>query len=109
MLTVKSDDVVGRVKTYEAIVKGEDIQEPGVPESFKVLVKELQSLASRRGAQRGRGAIQFAEDVSAAIRCPTGHQPGRVRGLDDKRGHRSGSPAARDASCRIRGVKENDA
>ena len=44
LLTVKSDDVVGRVKAYEAIVKGEDIQEPGVPESFKVLVKELQSL-----------------------------------------------------------------
>jgi len=43
-LTVKSDDVVGRVKTYEAIVKGEDVIEPGVPESFKVLVKELQSL-----------------------------------------------------------------
>jgi DNA-directed RNA polymerase subunit beta len=44
ILTVKSDDVVGRVKTYEAIVKGENIPEPGVPESFKVLVKELQSL-----------------------------------------------------------------
>jgi DNA-directed RNA polymerase subunit beta len=44
MLTVKSDDVAGRVKTYEAIVKGEQIQEPGVPESFRVLVKELQSL-----------------------------------------------------------------
>ena len=44
MLTVKSDDVVGRVKTYEAIVKGENIPQPGVPESFKVLVKELQSL-----------------------------------------------------------------
>jgi DNA-directed RNA polymerase subunit beta len=44
MLTVKSDDVVGRVKTYEAIVKGEAIQEAGVPESFKVLIKELQSL-----------------------------------------------------------------
>lgn len=44
LLTVKSDDVVGRVKTYEAIVKGENIQEPGVPESFKVLVRELQSL-----------------------------------------------------------------
>ena len=44
MLTVKSDDVTGRVKTYEAIVKGEEILEPGVPESFKVLVKELQSL-----------------------------------------------------------------
>ena len=45
LLTVKSDDVVGRVKTYEAIVKGENIPEPTVPESFKVLVKELQSLA----------------------------------------------------------------
>jgi len=45
ILTVKSDDVVGRVKTYESIVKGENIPEPGVPESFKVLIKELQSLA----------------------------------------------------------------
>jgi len=45
ILTVKSDDVVGRVKTYEAIVKGENIMEPGIPESFKVLIRELQSLA----------------------------------------------------------------
>jgi DNA-directed RNA polymerase subunit beta len=45
ILTVKSDDVVGRVKTYEAIVKGENVPEPGIPESFKVLIKELQSLA----------------------------------------------------------------
>ena len=45
ILTVKSDDVVGRVKTYEAIIKGENIPEPGIPESFKVLLKELQSLA----------------------------------------------------------------
>ena len=45
MLTVKSDDIVGRVKTYEAIVKGENIPQPGVPESFKVLIKELQALA----------------------------------------------------------------
>jgi DNA-directed RNA polymerase subunit beta len=44
ILTVKSDDVVGRVKTYEAVVKGENVPEPGVPESFKVLIKELQSL-----------------------------------------------------------------
>jgi DNA-directed RNA polymerase subunit beta len=44
ILTVKSDDVVGRVKTYEAIIKGDNIPEPGVPESFKVLLKELQSL-----------------------------------------------------------------
>ena len=45
ILTVKSDDVIGRVKTYEAIIKGENIPEPGIPESFKVLLKELQSLA----------------------------------------------------------------
>ena len=44
ILTVKSDDIVGRVKTYEAIVKGQNIPTPGVPESFKVLVKEFQSL-----------------------------------------------------------------
>ena len=46
ILTVKSDDVIGRVKTYEAIVKGENIPAPGIPESFKVLIKELQSLGS---------------------------------------------------------------
>ena len=45
MMTVKSDDINGRVKTYEAIVKGENIPEPGTPESFKVLTKELQALA----------------------------------------------------------------
>ena len=44
-LTVKSDDIIGRVQTYEAIVKGENIPEPGIPESFKVLIKEMQSLA----------------------------------------------------------------
>jgi DNA-directed RNA polymerase subunit beta len=44
MLTIKSDDVTGRVRTYEAIVKGEEIQDPGAPESFRVLIKELQSL-----------------------------------------------------------------
>ena len=45
ILTVKSDDVIGRVKTYEAIIKGDNISEPGIPESFKVLLKELQALA----------------------------------------------------------------
>ena len=44
MLTVKSDDVIGRVKTYESIIKGEDVIQPGIPESFHVLIKELQSL-----------------------------------------------------------------
>ena len=54
LLTVKSDDVMGRVQTYEAIVKGEDIQPPGVPESFKVLIKELQPRPVGRDARRQR-------------------------------------------------------
>ncbi len=45
ILTIKSDDIVGRVKTYESIVKGLNVPKPGIPESFKVLIKELQSLA----------------------------------------------------------------
>jgi DNA-directed RNA polymerase subunit beta len=65
ILTVKSDDVVGRVKTYEAIVKGEDIMEPGVPESFKVLVKELQSLGINvEVLNEDEQRIQFVEDTS---------------------------------------------
>ena len=65
MLTVKSDDVAGRVKTYEAIVKGEDIMETGVPESFKVLVKELQSLGINVEARNSdEQKIQFVEDSS---------------------------------------------
>src|SRR2546427_6727454 len=65
ILTVKSDDVVGRVKTYEAIVKGENIMEPGVPESFKVLVKELQSLGINvEVLNEDEQAVQFVEDTS---------------------------------------------
>jgi DNA-directed RNA polymerase subunit beta len=65
ILTVKSDDVVGRVKTYEAIVKGENILEPGVPESFKVLVKELQSLGINvEVLNEDEQKIQFVEDTS---------------------------------------------
>src|SRR5918911_2523464 len=66
ILTVKSDDVVGRVKTYEAIVKGEDIQAPGVPESFKVLIKELQALGLNvEILNENEEEITFREDVSA--------------------------------------------
>jgi DNA-directed RNA polymerase subunit beta len=73
MLTVKSDDVVGRVKTYEAIVKGEDIVEPGVPESFKVLVKELQSLGINVEAlNEDEQKIQFVEDTSNDVRPELG-------------------------------------
>ena len=67
MLTVKSDDVVGRVKTYEAIVKGENVPEPGVPEGFKVLVKELQSLGlDVRLYTQDNTEIDLKEDVEEA-------------------------------------------
>jgi DNA-directed RNA polymerase subunit beta len=63
LLTVKSDDVMGRVQTYEAIVKGEEIQAPGVPESFKVLIKELQSLGLNvEILNENDEEIRFAED-----------------------------------------------
>jgi DNA-directed RNA polymerase subunit beta len=65
LLTVKSDDVVGRVKTYEAIVKGEDVLEPGVPESFKVLVKELQSLGLSVEVSNDEGGnVSFIDETA---------------------------------------------
>jgi len=68
MLTVKSDDVVGRVKTYESIVKGEEIVEAGVPESFKVLVKELRSLGlSIEVINEDDETVEFSEDTSHEI------------------------------------------
>ena len=70
ILTVKSDDIVGRVKTYEAIVKGENIPEPGVPESFKVLLKELQSLALDI-----RVLNQNGEEVNLSALCNDDDQP----------------------------------
>ena len=77
MLTIKSDDTVGRVKAYEAIVKGENIAEPSIPESFKVLLKEMQSLAL---------------DVNVQVR-------GGRRRRDPRRGRR---PAARRRGARHR-------
>ena len=68
MLTVKSDDVQGRVKTYEAIVKGEPVEEPGIPASFRVLVKELQSLGL---------AVEAIDDAGDIIRF--GKQDDRAR------------------------------
>jgi DNA-directed RNA polymerase subunit beta len=62
LLTIKSDDVLGRVKVYEAIVKGENIPEPGIPESFKVLVKEMQSLGLNVEVMSGDGkAIEMRD------------------------------------------------
>ena len=69
ILTVKSDDVVGRVKTYEAIVKGDNIPEPGIPESFKVLLKELQSLGlDVRVLREDNTEVEIMETVDYAIR-----------------------------------------
>ena len=80
ILTVKSDDVVGRVKTYEAIVKGQNIPTPGVPESFKVLIKELQALAlDIRVLDENHQEIEIRElddeddDLDDAL--PAGHEP----------------------------------
>ena len=79
LLTVKSDDVVGRVKTYEAIVKGEDIQEPGVPESFKVLVKELQSLGLAVEVLNEEEERVMLAETSAARPAGAGDRPQRIR------------------------------
>ena len=63
MLTVKSDDVQGRVNTYEAIVKGEPIEEPSIPASFRVLVKELQSLGlAVEAINEGGDVVKFGKD-----------------------------------------------
>jgi DNA-directed RNA polymerase subunit beta len=92
MLTIKSDDTVGRVKAYEAIVKGENIAEPSIPESFKVLLKEMQSLALDVGvvSEEGQHAelrdedddlLRAAEELGidlSGVRAPTGELSGEV-------------------------------
>ena len=95
MLTIKSDDTVGRVKAYEAIVKGENIAEPSIPESFKVLLKEMQSLAldvqrALGGRRRGRGARGGRR--AAARRGGARHRP-----LTRLAARRGAEPAADDA------------
>jgi len=94
ILTVKSDDVIGRVKTYEAIVKGENIPEPGVPESFKVLVKELQSLAlDVRLLSEENKEIEIKEkeeDVGEGLKDLESELPGSEfleNDADDNEGH----------------------
>ena len=62
LLTIKSDDITGRVKTYEAIVKGENIQAPGIPESFRVLAKEMQSLALNVEVLNAAGQVVTLKD-----------------------------------------------
>ncbi|ROR65976.1 DNA-directed RNA polymerase subunit beta [Agrococcus jenensis] len=69
LLTIKSDDIVGRVKVYEAIVKGENIQEPGIPESFKVLMKEMQSLCLNVEVLNAAGElVTLRDDEDEALR-----------------------------------------
>ncbi|MEG1704594.1 MAG: DNA-directed RNA polymerase subunit beta, partial [Niameybacter sp.] len=80
ILTIKSDDVVGRVKTYEAIVKGENIPEPGIPESFKVLLKELQSLAlDVRVLTSDMDEVEIKESAEEGIVVA----PVNIEGLED--------------------------
>ena len=106
VLTTKSDDVTGRAKTYEAIVKGEDILPPGVPESFKVLVKELQSLGLAVEVINEEEKAVQAEKVEEAAEPETK--------LEEKPVVADGSPEAVPASAEKvdapeRGVKEKDA
>ncbi|HLS00364.1 MAG TPA: DNA-directed RNA polymerase subunit beta, partial [Beutenbergiaceae bacterium] len=70
LLTIKSDDVTGRVKVYEAVVKGENIPEPGIPESFKVLVKEMQSLCLNVEVLSSDGShVEFRDDDESVYRA----------------------------------------
>jgi DNA-directed RNA polymerase subunit beta len=70
MLTIKSDDTVGRVKAYEAIVKGENIAEPSIPESFKVLLKEMQSLALDVNVKSEEGAgVEIRDEDDDLLRA----------------------------------------
>jgi DNA-directed RNA polymerase subunit beta len=95
MLTIKSDDTVGRVKAYEAIVKGENIAEPSIPESFKVLLKEMQSLAldvnvvSEEGTRAEMGdedddLLRAAEELGIDLSGVRAGEP--VANADDEEG-----------------------
>ena len=83
MLTVKSDDIVGRVKTYEAIVKGENIPKPGVPESFKVLIKELQSLGLNVRLYDDDKELELKEEIEDAVDFNLEEQKKMVSGNDE--------------------------
>ena len=99
ILTVKSDDIVGRVKTYEAIVKGENIPEPGVPESFKVLLKELQSLAlDVRVLRADNTEVEIKESIDDGDDLNV-NMGGFERG-DDEDDYRPSTMSADDAELR---------
>lgn len=87
LLTIKSDDVPGRVKVYEAIVKGENIPEPGIPESFKVLVKEMKSLCLNVEVLNSEGQeIDLRgseEDTRSGLGIDIGRRPGADNAMAD--------------------------
>jgi len=85
MLTVKSDDVLGRVNTYEAIVKGEPIEDPGIPTSFRVLVKELQSLGlSVEALKKDGGIIHFGKNADEEAETKKTPETGLTSGIGEK-------------------------
>ena len=96
MLTVKSDDTVGRVKAYEAIVKGENIPEPSIPESFKVLLKEMQSLALDINVlSEGGGEVEVREEDDELLRAAEELGIDLSPGLAPRHAARGGGPGAR--------------
>ena len=109
MLTIKSDDTVGRVKAYEAIVKGENIAEPSIPESFKVLLKEMQSLAlDVQVISEDGGEVEVREEddelLRAAEELGIDLSPGSLRVVGGRgRGDRGARRGRRGRRGRVRG------
>ncbi len=104
MLTVKSDDTVGRVKAYEAIVKGENIPEPSVPESFKVLLKEMQALSLDANLVTEEGRVGIEEEEDELLRAAeelgidlSGVRAGADAGSDEQAEQESGNGAGAEA------------
>ena len=103
ILTVKSDDVTGRVKTYEAIVKGHNVPKPGVPESFKVLIKELQSLClDMRVLDEAGNEIELKDDED------DGYQPIRDDFYDEDFGYQKDSDFANAGGFTFKGDNDDD-
>ena len=105
ILTIKSDDVLGRVKVYEAIVKGENIPEPGIPESFKVLIKEMQALCLNVRVMNEAGEeVEIRELDEDAFRTTEslGHRPEPARAWHGRRGRATGA-GTRDGTDRRSG------
>ena len=103
ILTVKSDDVVGRVKTYEAIIKGDNIPEPGIPESFKVLLKELQSLGlDVRVLREDNTEVEIMETVDYSDTDYRYEMEGDSKGYNYNEEETSGQDGLSEAGIRLR-------